>query len=71
LVSNIGFDEEATHTSEVNHELSNNKVSAISNIIHPEIYINDSADTFTRTKIFNIKSENIFLKLKRLFNFIN
>lgn len=48
LVSNIGFGEEATHTKETGHILSENKSGSIENLIHPVEFITDEeADRYT------------------------
>lgn len=48
LVSNIGFGEEATHTKDSGHILSENKSGSVTELIHPDIIeINEEADKYT------------------------
>lgn len=48
LVSNIGFGEEATHTRDSSHILSENKSGSVAELIHPDIVkINEEADKYT------------------------
>ena len=69
LVSNIGFGEKATHTSQKHHPFSNRPIDKLDNITHPSFTIpNIEADRYTYKKYFN---PNKFIKLKLwLFQFI-
>ncbi len=63
LISNIGFGEGATHTTSVESQLANMKVSSLGKIIHPEfILANKKADLYTHINIIRVK----FKKLKRI-----
>jgi len=53
LVSNIGFDDAATHTSSAEHPLANLPVSALGEIQHPgELIRHVAADDFTFQQVF-------------------
>ncbi|MCX6165555.1 MAG: hypothetical protein NTU73_11970 [Ignavibacteriae bacterium] len=70
LVSNIGFGEEATHTRDSDHILSENKSGKMSKLIHTEnIVQNLEADKYTfYHKIYQSKWKKIKYKLKSLLN---
>lgn len=61
LVSNIGFGEEATHTRDSGHILSENKSGSVAELIHPDIVeIDDEADSYTfYHKIYQSKWKKI------------
>lgn len=68
LVSNIGFREDGTHTSDKYNPLANLPIFEISEIIHPKNVIYDNrAVEYIYNKIFGIKTvdikKNIFKKL--------
>lgn len=57
LVSNIGFNEFATHTSDQKNRLSNMPVGNIQDIVHPTVIVEDvEADRFTNKTLFLPKS---------------
>ena len=63
LVSNIGFDENATHTI-LNSSLANRSIEDIGNIIHPDsIMIDHNADLYTFRKYLNINKIRKLLQL--------
>ncbi|MFA5403432.1 MAG: hypothetical protein WC358_00685 [Ignavibacteria bacterium] len=68
LVSNIGFDEEATHTRDSDHVLAENKSGSVSNLIHPEIIkTNEEADKYTfYHKIYQSKWKKIKSRFVRI-----
>jgi hypothetical protein len=48
LISNIGFNEDATHTKDMNSSSSNRQRTRIENICHPTFILQDSvADKYT------------------------
>lgn len=54
LITNIGFDNHATHTKKKDHKLANLKLSSLTSIIHPEyINIDTKADSYTFNFAFN------------------
>lgn len=64
LVQNIGFDENATHTTSSVHHLSNITSKEIEAIIHPSfLKINSIADEKTSSNVFRITSSN-YMKIK-------
>lgn len=69
LVSNIGFGEEATHTRDSDHVLSENKSGSVSNLIHPEIIKTDEeADRYTfYNKIYQSKTKKLKIKIENFF----
>jgi hypothetical protein len=61
LVTNIGFGEDATHTTNVDSDLAGMKINSLTEILHPKkIEINKLADKYTSIKIF--KTESRFIK---------
>jgi hypothetical protein len=65
LISNIGFDSDATHTTLKFHPLANKPVEKIDEIIHPSrIISNTNADVYTFKNYFIL---NKFVKLKLWF----
>jgi len=53
LIRNIGFDNEATHTSNSSSELKGMAVGRVNQIIHPKkLFINHKADRYTFERIF-------------------
>lgn len=72
LISNIGFNEEATHTKYKQHEYANMTSTNISTpLIHPDSFeINNQADNYTYKNVFNInktKKQQIKWFLKQNF----
>jgi hypothetical protein len=69
LVTNIGFGEEATHTVDTDHILSEIKSESIKEIIHPNIIkIENEADNYTfYHKVWMSKSQKLKLLIKRYF----
>lgn len=56
LVSNIGFGEDATHTTDAQHSLANMSTHSIGQILHPPfIFPNREADAFTADQFFKGK----------------
>jgi hypothetical protein len=70
LVSNIGFGEEATHTTDSAHILSENKSGKVTDLIHPvEINIDFEADRYTfYHKIYQSKWKKIRSRFGRAFH---
>ncbi len=63
LVSNIGFDKRATHTTKKESAKANIKTKTINQIAHPrKIEINKKADNYSQ-KIFFNKNPNLFKKI--------
>jgi hypothetical protein len=63
LVSNIGFNADATHTISYIDGISNLQTHELQTIVHPsKITINRKADLFTFYKIFERKKKNMFIK---------
>lgn len=67
LVSNIGFGEEATHTKDTGHVLSEIETEKMHDLIHPQkIEINEEADRYTfYHKIWMGKMQKAKILLKR------
>lgn len=64
LISNIGFDENATHTKDKNSIFSNMELNDLNEIKHPNFVLQDKiADNFTYEKMF--KEKNIIQKIIR------
>lgn len=56
LVSNIGFNEQATHTRDRQDRFANLKTSPVETIVHPnEISVNREADLYTLKHVFGIE----------------
>ena len=75
LVSNIGFGEDSTHTSNKDSEFSNMPLKALGKLKHPkEIYINVEADNWTFNFHFGGKAmrfpHNILSLYRRSISFI-
>jgi hypothetical protein len=63
LITNIGFDEDATHTKIIVDGISNRKSVAIETIKHPsKIKINSLADKYSFYNSFEQKKKNYFFK---------
>ena len=62
LVSNIGFDEDGTHTTVQESWLSNPKKEALTLKTHPDVIrVDQEADSFTSEKVFGINKNNYSL----------
>ncbi len=70
LITNIGFDENATHTMDQNHFLSKIPVSDLGPIVHPEkIIINKAADNYYSWKLlgYNNSFDYLLFDIKKRF----
>lgn len=65
LISNIGFDEMATHTSGSDHQFANNDVKPIFPLIHPNLIVQDKKADFYLHKTFVQSYEYGLSGLKR------
>ena len=65
LVSNIGFNNEATHTKKSKNRLANMHTESITfPLLHPQFVIRDTqSDDFTQKKIFRLSTSK-FIKIK-------
>lgn len=68
LISNIGFGENSTHTSDKDNPLANMQVYEIETIIHPKVVsINQTAVDYIYKHHFNINFDSDFKENKNLF----
>ena len=64
LVSNIGFGDNATHTTKENIFISNIEIQGLDKIVHPKsIEINEEADNYVFEWVFGGKNLRFFRRL--------
>ncbi|KKP40257.1 MAG: nucleotide-diphospho-sugar transferase domain-containing protein [Candidatus Peregrinibacteria bacterium GW2011_GWC2_33_13] len=71
LVSNIGFDSQASNCIDIDNPLANIKISSFNNIFHPSIISHDNQADFYIIKKYHAPAQNLEQNInkKKLFNF--